>query len=58
MKRQPPEKSKAGFHLKLELASSWEQSSSTLKWVVALVAVLVGSPSLVKLIEWIAKGVG
>ena len=58
MKQQQPEKSKAGFHLKLELVSSSEQSSPALKWAVALVALLVGSPSLVKLVEWITKGVG
>lgn len=58
MKQRQPEKAKAGFHLKLELISSSEQSSSALKWVVALVVVLAGSPSLMKLVEWIARSVG
>lgn len=58
MDQQHPEKNKAGFRLKLELVSSSEQSSSALKWVVVLVAILVGSPSIVKLVEWLTKSVG
>lgn len=58
MEQQQSENNKEGFRLKLEVESSSEQSSSMLRWAVALVVVLVGSPSLVELVRWVVKGVG
>lgn len=58
MQQHQPENNKEGFRLKLEVESSSEQRSSALRWVVVLVIVLVGSPSLVELVRWVVKGVG